>query len=37
MTSDDSTDIWMIVMLMAGGIVIGVPASRRRNGRVVFS
>lgn len=35
--ADSQADIWMLGMLMLGGLIIGVPAARRRNVRVVFS
>jgi hypothetical protein len=35
--ADSHADLWMITILLLGGIVIGVPAARRRNVRVVFS
>ena len=35
--ADSHADIWMLGMLMLGGLIIGVPAVRRRNVRVVFS
>jgi hypothetical protein len=35
--ADSHADIWMLGMLMLGGLIIGVPAARRRNVRVVFS
>lgn len=35
--SDQSVNVWMVVMLIAGAIIIGVPAARSRNRHVVFS
>lgn len=35
--SDQSVNVWMVVMLIVGAIIIGVPAARSRNRHVVFS
>ncbi|NOW46447.1 hypothetical protein FHW96_002607 [Novosphingobium sp. SG751A] len=35
--SEQSVNGWMMVILIAGAIIIGVPAARSRNRHVVFS